>query len=107
MRTGNRSEAMMIQSGTFTFDASTFPQLSNPNPPSARTAQDFIVFPVGFAGVPKVSVSLNRLDVSGERNTRVVVGTDTITDNGFELVLSTWWDTTLFSAGVSWIAYEN
>lgn len=97
---------MKIQSGTFTFDAKAFPHLANPKPPGDRTAQDNVNFPVAFRGVPTVSVSLNRLDSGHGANTRVLVHTDSITNDGFELLLTTWWDGVIHSAGVSWIAYE-
>ena len=98
---------MKIQSGNFTFDSGAYPQLADPNPPGDRTAQDFINFPTPFTGVPTVMVALSRLDVGNGANTRVTTFTDTINNDGFGAVLKTWWDTTLYSAGVSWIAYEN
>lgn len=98
---------MPIQSGSFTFDSGAYPQLLDNNPPGVRQAQDFINFPTPFAKAPIVMVSINRLDSGASANLRINATTDTVNTNGFELLVTTWWDTQIYSVGVSWIAYTN
>lgn len=98
---------MPIQSGFFTFDSGTYPQLLDNNPPGDRQAQDYINFPTPFATAPIVVVSINRIDSGASQNLRIRVLTDTVNTSGFELLASTWWDSQIYSVGVSWIAYTN
>lgn len=98
---------MQIQSGYFFFTQDVYPQLGDNDPPSDRRAQDFINFPTPFASVPTVAVSIVHLDVYNGTNTRIQISTDTVTDDGFELIARTWWDTLIYSVGVSWIAYGD
>jgi hypothetical protein len=53
-----------------------------------------------------VSVAISRLDADHAVNVRIMTYTDTINNDGFELIVRTWWDTVIHSVGVSWIAYE-
>ena len=55
----------------------------------------------------KVVISLNRIDGGNNANLRILISTDTVNPTGFELLASTWWDTQIFSVGVSWIAYAS
>ncbi|TRX91968.1 hypothetical protein FHL15_007065 [Xylaria flabelliformis] len=57
-----------------------------------------------FKSVPTVMVSLNSADVSKAANFRVRVYATTIDVKGFTIHADSWWDTTLYSCGVSWIA---
>jgi hypothetical protein len=98
---------MTIQSGTFIFDSSAYPQLIDNDPGGDRSAQNYIPFATAFTGTPTVVVSLNRIDIGSQENSRVLLATDTINANGFELIVTTWADTVLYSAGVSWIAYGD
>ncbi len=57
-----------------------------------------------FKSVPTVVVSLCSADVSCYTNFRVSVYATDINLKGFVVHADTWWDTALYSCGVSWIA---
>ena len=98
---------MPMQSGSFIFDSNKYGELLDNDPPRNRTCQDYISFARPFATAPKVIVSLNQIDCDPGYNLRIMAGTDTINVNGFELLATTWADTKIFSAGISWIAYTD
>lgn len=98
---------MKIQSGTITIDSAQYPVLLDNDPGGNRTVNDYIPFPTAFAGTPTVAVSLNRIDMDKGNNFRILTGTDTVNASGFELVLMTWADSKVYSAGITWIAYGD
>ncbi|KAI0185112.1 hypothetical protein EV127DRAFT_442468 [Xylaria flabelliformis] len=57
-----------------------------------------------FKSVPTVTVSINSADVSNAGNFRVKVYATAVDVKGFTIHAESWWDTTLYSCGVSWIA---
>lgn len=98
---------MPMQSGSYIFGSDKYPELVANRPPRTRPVQDLITFATPFATVPTVIVSLNLVDSENTTNLRIAVGTDTINTQSFELVVTTWWDTAIFSVGISWIAYTD
>jgi hypothetical protein len=98
---------MPIQSGSFIFDSASYGELLDNDPPRLRTCKDFITFPKPFATTPTVIVSLNRVDSDNGQHLRITAGTDTVNVKGFELLATTWYDTRIYSVGISWIAYTD
>ncbi|GAB7351176.1 hypothetical protein MBLNU459_g1625t1 [Dothideomycetes sp. NU459] len=90
-----------VQSGSFsTGDVRSW---SNPRPKnSARVAFEENAFEKGKS--PTVLVALNMLDMAGNSDLRLKVDADEIDEEGFRWHLDTWDDSTLYSAGASWIA---
>lgn len=88
-----------VQSGSFgTGDVRSW---SNPKPKnSARVGFEDGV----FKKAPTVLVALNALDMAGNSDLRISVDADDVTEEGFRWHLDTWDDSTLYSAGASWIA---
>ncbi|KAL1297039.1 hypothetical protein AAFC00_004630 [Neodothiora populina] len=90
-----------VQSGSF--NTSEVRSWSNPKPNnSARVGFDEDAFEPGKS--PTVLVALNMLDMAGNSDLRIRVDTEKVTDRGFTWHLDTWDDSTLYSAGASWIA---
>ncbi|KAF1344042.1 hypothetical protein BDV97DRAFT_402995 [Delphinella strobiligena] len=88
-----------VQSGNFgTGDVRSW---SNPKPKnSARFA-----FKAGsFKRPPTVLVALNLLDMAGNSDLRIKVDADEVDEQGFRWHLDTWDDSTLYSAGATFIA---
>ena len=69
-----------------------------------REVVKYISFSPAFGGTPKVSAALSMVDGSNAANLRVSVFVRDVTDHGFNAVVSTWADTKLAAASVSWIA---
>jgi hypothetical protein len=65
-----------------------------------------VAFPKPFKGTPKVTAALSAVDASKGSNLRVVVSCDAITDHGFNIKVSTYADSAIASASVSWIATD-
>jgi hypothetical protein len=72
-----------------------------PQPVTSRR----IHFGRAFSAPPRVVVWLNSLDMNSTKNWRVAASATQITPSGFSLSITTWGDSLLYSAGVSWIAY--
>jgi hypothetical protein len=98
----------MIQTGTiqndYINDAGVW-YLHLAQPPGDRYFLQHIDFQKPFTErqPPIVLVMLNGLD-SDDRNERVHVTAEDITNNGFVLRYATWGDTRLYAASVTWIA---
>jgi hypothetical protein len=72
----------------------------------SREYRVYVGFPQEFVRVaPQVMVALTAIDVDHGRNLRVIVQAENVTTSGFTIVITTWWDTILFAASVSWMAY--
>jgi hypothetical protein len=56
---------------------------------------------------PQVAVGLNMLDISKDHDVRVIAYADTILTTGFTVHIDTWLDTTLYNAGLSWLALAS
>jgi len=61
-------------------------------------------FDTPFRAAPMVHVALSLLDTDGRSNTRIDVGTDAITPEGFEIVFRTWRDSRVARIRVRWMA---
>ncbi|GAP82867.1 putative metalloprotease protein [Rosellinia necatrix] len=57
-----------------------------------------------FKSIPTVMTSITSADVSNSSNFRVKVYATAVDIKGFTVVAETWWDTKLYSCGVSWTA---
>ncbi|EKM59118.1 uncharacterized protein PHACADRAFT_205296 [Phanerochaete carnosa HHB-10118-sp] len=66
-----------------------------------------IFFARPYAVPPKVVVWLNAVDSGAGRNVRVTVWADGITSDGFTIHLDTWGDSSLCSAGATWLAHST
>ena len=78
------------------------------NPGNSRTVRKYIPFKSEFKNAPKVFVSLRGIDMDKNFNTRFNIYADTltITNKGFELIISTWADTKIYYADANWMAVE-
>ncbi|KAI1326331.1 hypothetical protein F5Y16DRAFT_375495 [Xylariaceae sp. FL0255] len=73
------------------------------NPPQQAT-QARINFAKPFNSVPTVMVSINAADVSNAKNFRVTVYATAVDVKGFTINANSWYDSLLYSCGVSWLA---
>ena len=63
-------------------------------------------FPTGtFSGNPNVLIALNSLDIDCSRNLRLKLSADVVSQSGMNWHCDSWWDTILYSAGASYIAF--
>jgi hypothetical protein len=99
--------APIIESGTV---SKSYWQTNHPielgTPVGGRSDEIRVDFPAGkFSSPPKVQVMLNTLDVEQAINTRVSVAPINISATGFDIQVSTWADSKVYSVGISWVAY--
>ncbi|KAG0641499.1 hypothetical protein HOY80DRAFT_721599 [Tuber brumale] len=64
---------------------------------------NIITFAKPFVAPPRLPLGLNSLDIRNDTNIRVVATASEITKESFKARISTWGDTTLYSAGASWL----
>ncbi len=64
-----------------------------------------ILFPRAYSAPPKVVVWLRQLDMANNANVRINVSATDIDARGFTANIMTWADSTLYSAGLVWIAF--
>jgi len=64
-------------------------------------------FETPFNIEPKVVLGFRLFDSSSERNLRLQAFFRNITQTGFELCASTWWDSIAYYGALTWIAYGN
>ncbi len=79
------------------------------NPGDTRTVRKYIPFKKDFKNAPKVFVSLKGIDTDKNFNTRLNLYADTltITNKGFDLIISTWADTKIYYADANWFAVDS
>jgi hypothetical protein len=63
-----------------------------------------IKFSEPFLSAPKISLSFNYLDTDNTFNQRIKVEAKRVTTTGYNMVLTTWYDSIIWAVGVSWIA---
>lgn len=63
-----------------------------------------VAFSETFRSPPAVTVALELLDMHNGANHRHVIKAETITNEGFEVVFTTWGDTRIARARASWTA---
>jgi hypothetical protein len=66
-----------------------------------------ITFDKKFERPPRVLVALNNFDIANNGNLRIKVLMKDITAQGMSLNIDSWADTTLFTAGVSYLAIQD
>ena len=69
-----------------------------------RTFRAHIAFEVGFVAAPLVHVGLAGFDIDHGASSRLTLRAESITPSGFNVVLTTWLDTKVYAAAVSWLA---
>lgn len=69
-----------------------------------RTFRTHIAFGTPYAAIPVVHVALTGFDVDNRHATRLEVSAESITPNGFDLLISTWLDTRVYQVSASWLA---
>jgi hypothetical protein len=71
-------------------------------PPVARNVKQVTFWP-SHSSAPKVAVGLTELDISNATNIRISAYADRITMANMSVHLDTWSDTSLYSAGSTWL----
>lgn len=72
----------------------------------AGTKTQKVIFSTPFTNIPKVYVSLKTIDYCNDgKGLRVTCAAQSITKEGFEVVISTWADTQMWGAAAAWVAY--
>ena len=66
-----------------------------------------ITFSKAFNMPPKVMIALSMLDIGVDANIRARMWTQNITEESFDLVYSTWDNTTVFTLGANWLAFGD
>lgn len=69
-----------------------------------RTCRHSIRFTERFRSWPVVQCALSMWDIDSGTNSRVEVSAENITENGFDVVFTTWADTKVARARVRWMA---
>ncbi|KAF8429813.1 hypothetical protein EV426DRAFT_542942 [Tirmania nivea] len=90
---------LKIDSGTW--NTNTVRDFRQPTP---KKTQGRVRFSKKFTSVPTVTVSLSSVDVSNGANFRVTVYATDVTLEGFTAHADSWYDTTVYSCGISWLA---
>eukprot|EP01006_Ploeotia_vitrea_P032006 TRINITY_DN64287_c0_g1_i3.p1 TRINITY_DN64287_c0_g1~~TRINITY_DN64287_c0_g1_i3.p1 ORF type:complete len:395 (+),score=45.23 TRINITY_DN64287_c0_g1_i3:71-1255(+) len=75
-----------------------------PPKPGERKVTQRIKFPAPLTELPRVFVCLSLVDTACSANTRLKVEVSEVTHADFEVIVSTWWDSRVYSADISWIA---
>ncbi|KAF8453273.1 hypothetical protein BDZ91DRAFT_749603 [Kalaharituber pfeilii] len=71
------------------------------------TEQKSIAFEDPFPSPPELITGLNLLDFSKQKNLRIKVSTDNITNSSFRLNATAWGDTIMHNVGCDWLAVHN
>lgn len=69
-----------------------------------RTYRVAVTFNSPFPVAPKVSLALRGQDVGVATNHRLVLTSENITVNGFDMVITTWADTVVYGVWATWTA---
>lgn len=64
-----------------------------------------IKFSKQFYAPPKVMASISMFDITQGTNHRLKVSAENIKVDSFDIVLETWYDTKVFAATASWLAF--
>ncbi|MGO9443421.1 MAG: H-type lectin domain-containing protein [Thiobacillaceae bacterium] len=80
--------------------------LSEPgeNVEQPRTFRTHITFETPYANIPVVQVALTGFDIDNRYASRLEVSMESITPDGFDLLVGTWLDTRVYRVSVSWMA---
>ncbi len=74
------------------------------DPESYRQFRLFVPFSCTFSAPPVVQAGLSGFDIDQGTSARLSVNVMNITAEGFEITLTTWLDTLVYAAEVSWLA---
>uniref|UniRef100_A0A0B7B7G5 H-type lectin domain-containing protein n=1 Tax=Arion vulgaris TaxID=1028688 RepID=A0A0B7B7G5_9EUPU len=66
-----------------------------------------VVFPEPYKTVPKVHLSIVHLDTDKTKTLRVKTYVSGITNTGFKAIFTTWYDSVVKTAIVSWLSIES
>ncbi len=72
-----------------------------------RTYKEHVNFTQPFKSTPNIVTSITQIEITNETFTRIKVSHELADKNGFDIVITTWGDTRVYSASVSWIAYGD
>ncbi|KAF9069548.1 hypothetical protein BDP27DRAFT_1363247 [Rhodocollybia butyracea] len=89
-----------ISSGTYSTN-----DLGHANSPRQVNSNPILFQNPGFDKPPRVFMALNMLDMGHGTNVRVRLSSSHVTKTGMKWHIDTWGDTTMFSAGASYIAF--
>ena len=70
-----------------------------------RTFTQHINFDEKYEKNPRVMVSINQLDNNKNKNLRINVFPENIDISGFDITISTWDDTSIYSVRIDWISF--
>ncbi|TDU73368.1 H-type lectin domain-containing protein [Prosthecobacter fusiformis] len=77
------------------------------NEPEADTLRSYVVqvvFDSPFLSVPVVHLGLTGFDIDQRDSARLTVKAESITESGFQAVISTWSNTRVYAAELNWLA---
>ncbi|KAN0088069.1 hypothetical protein V8E55_006690 [Tylopilus felleus] len=76
------------------------------NKPQVNTSADISFDSITFHETPSVFVALNSIDINSNANLRIKTYVDDVDTTGLTWHIDTWYNTTLYSAGTSIIAFD-
>ncbi len=105
---GSSSPGMLIQSGMLTGNNSD-PTWTLDKNSDWRTYRKYVAFGQSFKSTPVVQVSIGGIDASTNTGigTRFIVRAESVSVNGFQVVMSTYGTSIVNGADAIWIAYGN
>ena len=70
-----------------------------------RSFKKHIDFDKDFESTPNVLVAIEALDTNKNTNLRLFLKKENIDNSGFDLIVGTWDDTSIYGVKISWIAF--
>ncbi|KAK4146595.1 uncharacterized protein C8A04DRAFT_25511 [Dichotomopilus funicola] len=84
------------------------PALPSPDNPGLRRDISHVDFRKGkYTSPPNILIWLTAFDFDNRYNWRVRAAAHNVTASGFDVVIESWGDTTLYSAAAEWVAYPK
>ncbi|KAJ5583785.1 hypothetical protein VI817_006146 [Penicillium citrinum] len=96
-----KSQLPFLQSGTF--DTNEIRDWRSPQHDNSK----YIQFSAPFPSAPKVVCFLTYFDMEKGKNWRLKVIPSNITHTGFQITIKSWYDSVLYGASATWIAYPD
>lgn len=97
----------MLQMGVFEFH----PQVTGWNLSSGTGPRSFrspdIKFQPPFSGTPQILLALSGIDSEHTTNLRLTVRPDDVEPDEFNIMVSTWDDSIIYSVMVTWLAFGS
>ncbi|KAJ5218450.1 uncharacterized protein N7498_000549 [Penicillium cinerascens] len=90
-----------LQSGTF--DTNEIRDWRKPQHDNSKVIQ----FSTPFSSAPKVACFLTYFDMEKGKNWRLKVIPSNITSTGFKITIKSWFDSVLYGASATWVAYPS